>query len=279
MNRCSDYSSLRRLGWLLPAFVLFAALSLHAGKQPDLNTLSKVEDELKQATNATDSIRLLYNIFDILSDDIGITDSLLERRINALEKLRTTAQRAGNTGVMLDAIRNMSNLYKADKSNQSRLMDITRNLPASDEQKETMAFIRLTRNTWGASALIDRPIEERTENLRLALQDHQQSIDDGVSDTYDQFENLMNLVVYGSSMLQPEQISSYLNELDSLILLTRSSDASLANLYYTQAAQLYSQIGKYENAVESDKHLLDIIKQLEEKATNMGREYKDYSMF
>ncbi len=266
--------------WLLAVVVLTISLNLDAApKHPDLSTLTQIESQLASTTNSNDSIKLLYDLYDVLSEDIGLKDSIMERRINALEKLLATGRRAGNTTVTLDAIRNLSNIFKADKGKQSRLMKITRSLPESDEQKETLAFIRLTRNIWGASALIDRPIEERTENLRLALQDHQHSIDKGNNDIYDQFENLLNLVVYGASMLQPEQISSYLNELDSLILLTRSSDASLANLYYTQAAQLYSQIEEYDKAIESDRHLLDIISQLEEKATNMGRDYKNYALF
>lgn len=278
MNKSTRFRPICRfLGFFALFFICASVSAQSVQNHPDKNTLEQLNAELSKATNPNDSIRLLYNIFDVMSDDIEKKHE--SNRIATLEQLLATARNANNTAVTLDVVRNLSNLYKADKKKQSFLLDITRRLPESEEQRETLAFIRLTRNAWGASALVDRPVEERTENMRLALQDHQHSLDGGEDDIYTQFEDLLNLVFYGASMLQPEQINGYLHNLDSLVLLTRSSDASLANLYYTQAAQLYSQIGEHEKAVDSDRLLLDIIGQLEEKSRSMGRKYKNYDSF
>lgn len=262
--------------------IMLVASALSAGaKVGDDSTLEMLRAQVKYATSATDSIKALYNLYDALSDKMGTLPDKQrkEERIESLRKMLSTSLNSGKYGVALDAIRNLSAIYKDDNEKQHELYKITQRLPVSAEQRETLLFIRLTRNSSGASRLTLKAPQERAENLKVAVKDYQSLLDNGEDDYLKKIESLFNLVVYGSTMIQSKEINDYLHQLDSLITLTHSPDASLANAYYTQAAQIYTQLGESEKAITADRHLLDIIERLDERTDEIGREYKDYDGF
>lgn len=243
------------------------------------NTLDSLNARLAAVSTPADSVSLLYNIFDVLSTNSSKDEAHRQHREDVLRQLFGLSKRIGDVEVSLDVLRNLSSVVGSNNTAQRELITMASEFPPSDEQLETMAFIRMQRNSSGATNMSVRPIEERTENLRDAISEYQRIDNSPANDLYKKIDNLFCLVVYGASMLQSEQLNNYMTQLDSLILLTRSEDAGLANLYYTRSASLYTQLGESEKALTTDRNLLKIIDQLEQRALERGRVFKNYDSY
>ena len=89
---------------------------------------------LHNATSPADSLRILYNIHDLNTKDEN-------KHLNAT--LYEVAKRAGNTRAQLDILRIIGNDYLGNDSAQTLVLNEAMTLPHSDEQKETVTFLRL----------------------------------------------------------------------------------------------------------------------------------------
>ena len=111
----------RLLTLLLNITMLFQAKAVPTDAQ---STIEKLQHNLAEARTPQDSIRILYDIYDL---------SLITPRIEVGKDLFEVAKRAGDVSAQLDILRLNSNAYK-DKADLIRLIKMASALPASREQ-------------------------------------------------------------------------------------------------------------------------------------------------
>ena len=116
-------------------------------------TINSLKNDLAEASNAKDSITILYDIFDL--------ETSLHRNQTG-EMLYNTALASGNMPVAFDMLRQLTSTNTTNDSITGLMLNRAKNLPVSEDQRQTILFISITK------AAIDIPKmseEERHEHL------------------------------------------------------------------------------------------------------------------
>ena len=100
--------------------------------------LDSLYAELKEAAYPSDSIMVLYNIFDASSRT---------QQKQVARSLYSIAKRTNDIEVQLDILRNLGNIFLGNDSVQGIIISEAEKLPSGSEQKETLMFLRLLRVT------------------------------------------------------------------------------------------------------------------------------------
>lgn len=235
-------------------------------------TRDSLETALKTNKTAADSVKTLYNLYDVIqetsADRLGRND-----RAAFLEQLYYTAGRAGKTAVQLDALRNLANIYRTDSIKIQSLLNRVRSLPASPDRQETEIFIKIQKNAWSVRDTA-ATAEKRKKVLLDSARDYLQLTEH--STVYDRIERLYPMAMFGGSLVQPSKITAYLDELEKLVSSLKSPSHALESQFYTQAGIMYGQVQAYDRGVKADRRLLEIIDLLEKEKHSEGRIFKNY---
>lgn len=245
---------------LLRYIVLIAAL-LHVSSAGAQEVLDSLRRSLAEAKTSADSVTLLYNIFDCTP---------YSGQGEALEALYAAAVSYGDSHVINDVLKLSANYHYLNDSIQKVLMRRAELLPDTDEKKSTLLFLRVRDNAKQAHSL---PEEKREAKLREYLAMHTESES---YDTYERIEYLFHLCAYLRLSTEGELLTKYFQELQTLIDKLPARDISLKSLFYTQAANSYLSNEMYSEAIEANRTLLEIIKELERQYDSKGRHYRNY---
>ena len=218
--------------------------------------------ELSLAKTPQDSIPLLYHLYDLA----GRTD---KRNYNNL--LFNAARHCNNYKVQLDIIRNTCNIYTSSDSAMAICQTDAELLPQSDDQKETITFIKVNRISRNARASSEA---DRQKMLQKLIGEYKQTSN---ADIYENVLRLYTLCIYLGSSTQGELYTEYLGKLEKLIKqLPSEGRHALPNLFYTQSAIIYTQNEEYAKAIAADKELLKIIEQLTKDYKAQGRIFRNF---
>lgn len=225
-------------------------------------TILQLKEQLKQCKTGRDSIPVLYNLFDLTLGKIQTDYGFM---------LFRTASQAGREDVAFDALRNLANYNMKNDS----ILEITENLvnefPPSDDQKHTLTFIRIMRNT--RSGYFNTP-DIKSQQLQELLREITVN---PPKDLYDRIVLLHSLCVNLADVTEGELLSKYLTHLGKLIQETPTSDRALQNAYYVWASIIYTKTHHHDRAIDACEKLLDVINSLDDRNKRIGRTHRNYA--
>lgn len=249
----------RLLTLLLNITVLFQAIAVPTDAQ---STIEMLQHNLAEARTPRDSIKILYDIYDL---------SLITPRIEVGKDLFEVAKRAGDVSAQLDILRLNSNAYK-DKADLIRLVKMASALPASREQKETVLFLRMKQIATSAQSMSAE--DQLKELTRLTTNIKQTSA--GKQNPYERLYNLFAITSLLRNHSDSRLLTQYVDTLVNLVHKNSYQLYALNNIVHSEAARIYSDAGMHEQAIKADRHMLKIIGGLQKKYEAAGRKYRNY---
>lgn len=228
----------------------------------DSEQIDSLNRELAHANNPHDSLRIMGNLFDILprakSTEIGW-------------QMLDVAKRGNDDRDALETIRNLANRSVRNDSLLKILYKKAITYPDSDDRKETIAFVRMRKNTYHTQYATPA---ERDSTFREALEIASNNYPE---DLYDQIVLLHYICRSIATFSHGDLLSSYLDQLGKLIDKLPANAFSIRNAYYVSAAIAYAENDEYEKAIAADKKLLEGIKNLERHYNRAGRKFRNYN--
>lgn len=219
---------------------------------------------LAKASTPQDSIPILYNLFDLSNR----TD-----KENYNHLIFNVAKRCHNVKVQLDIIRNTCNINLSSDSVMAICQSDAETLPESYEQKETVTFIKVNRNSLLVRSASE---EEKQKTLQRLIGKYKQGKS---NDPYDNVLQLYILCIYLGRTSQGELYLQYMEKLEKAIKqLPLEGSQVLSTLFYTQAAIIYTNNEEYAKAIAADKKLLKIIEKLTKEYRLQGRIFRNYDI-
>ncbi len=224
------------------------------------------QNVLPKVTNPDDSIKILYDIFDLSP----------RNRHNAIAKqIFDIARRRDNYDVQMDILRL---LVAGNLRNDSAMNAIYRKaelMPLGDDRSETLLFIHLNKLS---QRIRNAKESERQAQLREYITLYHQDQNDSL-DIYQRIGRLWTLCIYLGQTSEGDVFMRYMDLLNSLIeQLPPSKSNALSNMFYVQTAMGASTIEDHETAVKADKRLLEITEGLKQDYIRKGRKYRHYDI-
>lgn len=224
--------------------------------------IDKYYNQLKHQTNSRDSLKILYNLFD-LSDrkDQG----------ELAWQIYYTAGRAENINAQIDMIRNLSVLFGKNDSIVALLQKLTDKIPNNDARESTKTFILNQHLNFKAQ----KPEDEKLS--AMLLDSIVNSHDFRGDNIYDKLAILYQIIQYIGVDAEGSLFTECFEKYGELLEQLPESDYPLKNQFYTTGAIFYSRInGDQRKAVEYDEKLLDIMDDLEKVYKKQERIHRNY---
>lgn len=263
MNQSFTTSISRSIALAALAIVcLFSAYSPTRAAVIDVNAIQTWQQRLSEAKNASDSIKALYNLFDITHRaDSGIYSYPL---------LQLTA-REGEYGVHLDILRKIVNVNTNDSILVDSMFRMAQRVPESNDQRETLIFIELRR--------FYVQLQNMTEAERLSTLYNlvDQYRDDADAPLYERILPLYKLTMALGRTIGGNLYSEYMDRLQVLIRQLPDQFGPLSSFFYTQASVIYTITNDQEKAVEANKRYLNIVDTLKMRNRNRGHRHASYN--
>lgn len=249
------------LAILIPTMAAFALSDERRQEITD-----SLRQELAKISNATDSVAILYDLLDL---------ARYKDRIGVAEELYSTSQRSGRISVELDVIRRLGALYGAhgvEVAKINNLINQTAGMPLSEDQRMTLAFLRIQANTinfWN-----DTP-EARQKKVRQMIMNNanSQSVD-----PYDDVEFLFTVCRYLQDDVTGMTVTEYVNRLDERMSDLPGNNFPIFSVFYVQSSLIYSEAGLHEQAIKACRKLLETIDNLEKQAREENHEYRNFDL-
>lgn len=256
------------------------ALSILAGV-PDVmgqkervtrNTIDSLNRELRLARTPADSIAILLNLYDANSASISIPDSR-DSNIKILNELYGAALRAGDTTAAYDAIRYLSTVARYDTPLIEDQLKRLKKLPESPEKRDTETFLRIQKYFWTLrdTTLSEQELRKRYSDIRKEVAHSQ-----GAKTLNDRLEQQFALVLYGSNIIDADQMDKYLTDLGSMVEMTKDHREQLKSYYYRIAAMLYDENENPVMSNRADQIILRILDEHDELNKRENRKFKNY---
>lgn len=249
-------------------FVLIFSLLAFAGtvyarKYNPAVVLPQLNQQLSKAKTPKDSVKILYDIYDLSSRKDKITVGRM---------LYDVAGRAKDENAQLDILRLNSNLYSTDDQFE-RLQKQVKTFPKSEEQRETELFLKMRSLSYST-----RRLDSTAHKDIVAIINKLKLTPPGKMNNIDRLLSLYTVAAYMRNVPDSKLLEEYV---DSMVHMVNSSNYrlyALRNIVYSEAANIYSDAGETKKAVEANRKLLDIINGLENKYSEAGRKYRDYDI-
>lgn len=226
---------------------------------------ANLRSSLSGAVSTTDSLRIYYDLFD--------SAPISERRELA-ETIYRLAVRSHNITAQLEMLRAMANIVQTRPDYDSlltRYVNLADNLPNDEMQRATVTFIEMLRVTAASRQLSD---SARTNYFQREILNYP---GDENCELIDQIRHHYAICLFlGGSRRTPllAENVAYLGQLVQKLPYRQME--SVRNLYYTQAARMYTQIGDARRAVAADREMLRGIHAMQQRYAAEGRHYRSY---
>lgn len=243
---------------------LTTAPSLAIGKAAKLLLYEKYQAELSTTTSAHDSIRILYNMFDL---------SARKGQLKHGWEILDLSERAGDMNAKTDMIRTLGTFYPSNDSVMNLLLRKTESLPNKESRASTKTYL-LNQYFARKSRHVNNP-----ELQKMLLDSITRSHDLKGDDIYDElsviYQIIMFLGVDADGVLFRQSIKTYEELLERLPM----SDYPLKSQFNTTDAMIHSRLdGDPRKAVEADLRMLDLIGMLEDMYQKQNRKYRNYDV-
>ena len=225
-------------------------------------TAALVRQGLSTVSTRSDSIRILYDVFDLLPR---------KDRIEVGRELYNVARRDGNIGVQLDICRLLSVCFDDDK-NLKMIQDEVESLPPSQERDETILFLEMRRISQKARNLSEEDRQKEIVKVINEYQDHKSH------DKNHEILELYTLVEFLRNDASGDMLKEYLEGLYNMVSAPEVELYAVENIVYSEAANIYSDAGDYEKAIAANKKMLEVIDNLEKEYQEKGRSYRNYDV-
>lgn len=251
-----------RLIVTLYAMLAVAGIGMARKYNPDA-VLPQLLLQLRQASTPGDSVKILYDIYDI---------SPRSAKLSVGRKLYEVAGRAKDENAQLDIMRQNSNLYSANED-FVRLRKQVQSLPRTEEQIETDLFLQMRQ----LSHSTRRPDSDTPQEIAAIINKLNVTPADKMSDN-DRLLNIYTVAAFMRNVPDSKLLEEYVDSMVNLVNHNNYRLYALRNLIYSEAANIYSDAGQTKKAVEANREMLKIISGLEEKYGKAGRKYRDYDV-
>lgn len=244
---------------LSATLTIFIALSAHPSYNADVE-LPKLQAQLAELTNPADSVKVLYDIFDLGNR---------QQKVAAAEELFAVAGRAGDIDSQLDIVR-LSTSY-VGPSILNQLQQKVSALPESRLRNETLLFLEMKEIQHDSRYMSYSQQNRKFTELVASLNS------DSVSNN--PYQRLLSLYKVTAFLRNNHDSEMRIEYMDSLLSLVESKNFqlyALRNLIYAEAALIYTDANDYRRALNADRNLLGVISQLEKYYHDKGREYRNY---
>lgn len=218
---------------------------------------------LDSCSTASDSLKVLYDVFDVLPTS---------KKSEVGWKILDVAERSWDQDAAQDILRQLSVLQVRNKSALDSLYLISERLPDGEDKKSTQLFINVQRAMNEVSYL--SPEERQKVLLKYVKEDLTPK-----NDLYDNILDLYRVVLFMRYSSQGNMYMEYLSRLEDMIDQLPAESKYLKNAFYTTAATYYTNHEFQEKAIECDRKLLEIIKDLEKHYAESGRQYRNLDRF
>lgn len=223
---------------------------------------AKLQAQLATTKPAADSIRILYDIFDLAkrSDRDKIARQILE-----------VAERSGNATTQLDMLRHLTNIHVCNDSMQQTFLDKAMALPANDDQRETVLLIKSMIANSRASKMNEH---ELGDSLAAIFNRYKRIPDSDVEHRIEELFKFCTMLGYAS---RGALLTDSYDDLEKLLKDFPSPSGSLRSFFYTSATIAYTAASEHEKAVNAEKELLKVIEELEKRYRRERRKYRRYN--
>lgn len=227
---------------------------------------------LSRTRNADDSIKILYNLYDLMSSTKSAEIAAKENKW-ILTQLYDVANRQGNAQAIYDATRALAVESRYDVNTVGLQMRRLSDLPDNSARREVLSFLRLVSfmKALRDSTLTD---EQRRENF-FEIRKHIEK-DKNNKTLYDRMDQQFALVLFGSNLINTEQLDKYLRDLRRYVETADDADDILKSYYFRTAAILYDEAQDGPKAIEADNELLKLLDKREQRIKASGRIFKNY---
>ena len=214
---------------------------------------------LSSAKGAEDSIKILYDIYDLTDrekkKDVGLQILELSKRTN-------------NREVTVDMLNRLSSKLD-DPSALKYLMDISTNLPEDSTKKSVELILKME----SAKSSANQSTPEENNKKILEYAQNALVIND---DIYQQILDDYSALVYLGTSSQGSLYMEYITQLLDLVKELPPEDYAIKNLVYSTAIVYYTRKQMREKAVEVCRDLLNSINQLEKLYDPKERRYLSF---
>lgn len=236
------------------------------------NTSDSLRRALRRATTPRDSADILIDMYDVNTASKSIADAR-EDNINILNMLYEVSLRAKDTTTAYDAMRYLSTVARYDTRFIEQQLKRLSRMPDAPEKRDAQTFLRIQKYFWTLrdTTVSDAELLDRYAQIRKEVAHAK-----GSRNVNDRLEQQFALILYGSNLVESEQMEKYLGELEGLIMLSPDHREQLKSYYYRIAAMLYDENENQEKAVEADRIMLNILAAHDSLNILEDREFKSY---
>ncbi len=221
----------------------------------------ELKAQLPTLKNTNDSIRALYDIYDL---------SRKSEKLDVALHLYRVAKNAHDYTTQLDVLRQLAQQVKADSS-YSKLLKEVNKIPASEqERKETELYILLKREAFRSSKYTKE--QNRARLVELIAEDQS----DKDPDKYQNVLRLYTICQVLRTVAKGDLMTEYLQKLEQAMKDANFKLYALQKIFLRTSANLYTGAGESKKAVEYDRQLLTILDRLEQAYKARGRNHHHY---
>jgi signal transduction histidine kinase len=233
----------------------------------------EIKDSLKVALSGVGDyqtkVKMLYDLID-LSDSDKDVDETSDFYI-ACKQLYTLAAAHKDESRELDALAHMCT---SPVDSISHSLAIASSLPATDEQKGTVAYMKYENTI----RTISNQSDSGTYALLVNMIGEYRKADE--NDVYNRLELLSSLCNIMSHVTTDDLYISYLEQLGTLIeSLPEKGKSYFPNAYYVLLANAYSRKGMYREALQAERKLQMFLDELESGHRAEGRRYSSMAYY
>ncbi|MBD5308661.1 MAG: hypothetical protein HDS15_05220 [Bacteroides sp.] len=251
-------------------FVVCTSAICHGREESDSVRIlrGQWEQKLSQARNPADSVKALYNLFDITKRKGGM---------KYLRILYDLAERNNDVDTQIDILETIASVYASRDSLSetqakvySECLSRINALPDSPSKNEAEVYIKLQEYM---ANFIKLSGAAKQDSLPVLIERYADNKNDNI---YDRVLKLYKLAMSLGYSVGGDLYSDYLDRLQLLIENLPSGNGTLKSLYYTHAATAYSLNNEYKKAYNADRQLISIYEALRRRHKARERPYYDY---
>jgi len=247
-----------RLAGIIIALLLAAILSASTEGRTRQEVTDSLLGRLSIAANAPDSIRPLYDLFDL---------SFGTERYRLAKQLYYTAKQAKNTPVRLNMLRNIAFMSWRDDTTLNFINKELEGMKESLEVRSTRLYTDMRRVD---NMLLKDSIESGENHL---IEYVRRFSGEANSDPYEQAVLLYAVCRYLGRETRGEMLENYIDSLHTLVESMNLPDGSVRRHIYSQSASMFFENGNYSKVIETDMRLIREVDSLEISYAEEGRLY------
>ena len=242
---------------MVAVLALTACVGVHA---QDSDKVDSLRDELAKASTPADSLVILHNIYDCSRFD----------RVPILDMIFHTAERAGDYRSMLEVVFVLTSSYKNEPEREAEMIEMVDRVPESEAQKLQKLYVRLCFQLANIQRMSE---DERQQELLQTLKNYREH--PGL-DVFDRIRYLFIICTNLRNTTDAGLLTSYLHELQLIIEDFPTDELPIRSIFYALSSPTYLNNNMFAQALEANRHMLDIVGEFDKFHESQGRIYRNY---